>query len=219
MNKEEKIAKQIITHYENLGYTCYKEVSKTGTGGAIRCDCYFTKKYNNGEIIDTFVVETKTTMCLKVIEQAFNWKSLANKTFVGIPKPKNRSRKEKNFALHICKMLGIGIIEVGSTVNILLNSEYNSKYKLPPLHEQQLKSKAGNSKSEFYTEFKGTLLNIDKYMKDKKECDLKIVISNITHHYSNDLSAISCIKNYIKKGIIKNYKLKRGKRCILIEKV
>jgi len=218
--KETVLAKKIVTYFENKNLTCYKEVSKSGTGGAIRCDCYFVKKEKD-VIVDAFVIEVKTTLSLKVIEQAFRWKAFAKKVYIGVPKPKRRPVKSRRFAVYVCQKLGVGIFEVSENGNVemLTESEINPKFKLPPLFEEQKKSKAGNAKSEYFTVYKKTIANINDFMKDKTEYKLSDLFKEIDHHYSNISSAQGCIKKYIKKGVITNYKIKQKGKQLYIEKI
>jgi len=217
--KEIQLAKILVDYYENKGYECYKEVSSSGSGGSKRADCYFIKK-ENGEIIDSFSVETKMTLGLNVIEQAYKWKPQAKRVYVGVPRLKRKPVKARKFAMFVCNKLGIGIIEIAKgDIKIIQEVEDNLKYKMPPLYEEQKKSKAGNAKSQFFTKYKKTIANIDKFMKDKKEYSLKDLLNQIEHHYSNNLSAHGCIIKYIKKGIIKNYTTKRGNKCIMLVKI
>src|ERR1035437_4155725 len=115
--KETVLAKKLVTHFENRKYTCFKEVSKTGTGGAIRCDCYFIKKEKD-IILETFVVEIKTSLSLKVIEQAYKWKAFTEKVYIGVPKPKKRPVKARKFAILVCKKLGVGMFEISENGNV-----------------------------------------------------------------------------------------------------
>jgi hypothetical protein len=216
---EADYAKLLINHCESKGYMCYKEVCASGTGGSRRADCYFVKKAK-GEIIETFVVETKTTLNLKVIEQAYKWKGGANKVYIGIPKLKRKPVEARRFALLTCKKLNVGVIEISnSEVKILYEPEGIEKYKLPPLSIEQTKSQAGNANSEYHTTFKKTVSNIDQFMKNRTEYLFKNLIKNIDHHYSNNRSAEGCILNYIRKGIIKNYSIvKKNKSLYIIKK-
>ena len=119
--------------------------------------------------------------------------------------------------------MNIGVFEVNVKSGIIkeVNTPTITKNtKIPPLYEQQRDSIAGNNKGEFITSFKITNINIDEYMKDKDSVELKNLISNITHHYSNDKSAYSSIKKCVETNIINGYKIKKeDKKIILFKKM
>ena len=57
---------------------------------------------------------------------------------------------------------------------------------------------------------------IDEYMKDKDSIELRVLFSNIEHHYSNINSGIGAIKKLIKNKVIKNYEIKKIESKIFI---
>jgi len=204
--KETDLASLVIKYFENLGYTTYKEVSIRG-GGSARADIIAVK----GD--DHIVIETKTSFGLKVIEQAFFWKDKSHKTFVAIPKGKNR-----HFGYSICVDMGIGVIEIDkyNNVGVIIESSICNDPKLPQLYEQQRGSIAGNDKSEFVTPFKITCKTIQDYMEIHKESQLNDLVSNIKHHYRNDGSAKNALSKLIKMGVLDSLSIvKRGNKLIV----
>ncbi len=217
---EADLAEKIINFLERLSWISYKEVSIKGKGGGIRSDSYFIRKEGD-EIVETMSLETKLNFSLKVIEQADKWKSHSSRCYICIPAPKRNQRKTFQFGIKVCKQLNIGIFEVNmsnGSVNELNTPTASKNYKLPPLYEQQRSSIAGNDKGSFITAFKVTVINLDEYMQDKNDVELKILVSNIKHHYKNEKSAISTIQKYINDGIIKGYSIKKEDKKIIIYK-
>ena len=156
--KESDLADKLIKHLEKEGYVCYKEVSMKGKGGNARADCYFVKYDNNDKIIETIAVETKMSMCLKVMEQSYRWRKHANKIYVCCPTVGRKGMKQRKFSIEICKSMGIGVFQINDIVKESVVSPFNKKSSLPPLYEQQKDSIAGNDKSEFFTSFKNTVI-------------------------------------------------------------
>ena len=195
--KEAELAELIINHFENKGYESYKEV--VSPKNSRRTDCYFVKR-ENGEIVETIVLETKMTFSLKVLEQCFKWKSMANFCYIGIPKSKRKDFKLRRFGYDICKKyLKIGVIEVdiNGYVHEIFGSERNDKPQLPKLYEEQKDSIAGNDNGEYFTAFKNTLNLIHKYMEDKDKVLYNTLIKEIEHHYASDNSAKQSLKEYV----------------------
>lgn len=198
--KEEDLTEFVRADIESLGYITYAEVSWKG-GSSRRCDMFACKDN------ESIVFEAKLSFNLKVIEQAYMWKSNANKVYVLIPKT-HRKIKSRVFARKVCESLGLGVIEVNlynGNYSITVSPKINNKPKLPKLYEEQKKTKASNSDNTFVTPFKITVSKLEKYMKNKDKEILLSVIRNINHHYSSDRSACNAIKNLIKKRIIKGY--------------
>jgi len=190
-NPESELAKHVISYFENLDYTTYKEVSLKG-GGTIRSDIYCKKDS------ESVAIEIKMTMCLKVIEQAFKWRPYANKVYIVIPK----KGKINHFAEQLCQDYGIGLLYYkGSYFEERIKPMLNINAKEPSLYEEQLLSEASNNRGDFVTPFKITVDRIIKYVGDNKLL-LKEVIENIEHHYRDNASATNSIKSMIKIGVI-----------------
>jgi hypothetical protein len=198
---EPELAQKIIKYFENLNYETYNEVSMHGSGGNARADMYFVKRHN-GEIIDTVVVETKTSFSTKVVQQADRWRTakLSHRVYVCVPAPKRKDLKSRRFLFKICKLLGVGVFQYYPNDKFLFGikesvvSEPIKPKKYPPLYEEQKESIAGNSKSEYVTKFKLTVMKLNEFMEDKEHYVWKELIEEIDHHYSNDRSAMSALK-------------------------
>jgi hypothetical protein len=201
---EPELAQKIIKYVVNLNYETYNEVSMHGIGGDARADMYFVKRHN-GEIIDSVVVETKTSFSTKVIQQADRWRTakLSHRVYVCVPAPKRKDLKSRRFLFKVCKLLGIGVFQYYNNNDFLFGikesvvSETINPKKYPPLYEQQKDSVAGNSKSEYVTKFKLTVMKLNEFMEDKPHYIWKELIEEIDHHYSNDRSAMGSLKKLI----------------------
>lgn len=213
--KESYLASIIINHFEDKGYESYKEVS--ADKGSRRSDCFFVKRNEHGEIVDGIIVETKIAYSLKVIEQAFKWKGMCNRVYIGVPKSKRKDWKLRKFGNDICKnYLKIGVIEVDSKdiVYETIESEYNTKPKYPTLYEEQKLNIAGDN-GKYFTLFKRTIATINAYLEDKEEIDYKTLIENIEHHYASNSSAKQSLKSYIGTLIPGFSLIQDGKKLII----
>jgi hypothetical protein len=190
-NPEAELAKEVIKHFESLGYITYKEVSLSG-GGSIRADI-FCKKED-----ESIAIEVKMNMCLKIIEQGFKWREHCNKTYIVISK----KGKPNLFAEMICRDYGIGLIYCkNGIITERIPPLITKDPKEPKLYEEQLLSLASNNKGDFITPFRLTHKRLVDYVGDKKLI-LSEVISNIDHHYKDNQSAANSIKSMIKIGVI-----------------
>ena len=177
-----------------------------GNGGDARADIYFIKK-DGDEIVDSVVVETKTSFTTKVIEQADKWKTnrLSHKVYVCVPAPKRKDLKSRRFLFKICKLLGIGVFQyypnkygiVDCGISESVESTIINPKKHPPLFEEQKDSVAGNDRSEYVTKFKLTVNKLNEFMEDKESYIWKDLIEELDHHYSNDKSAMGALKKLI----------------------
>lgn len=190
-NPEAKLAKLVVEHFEKLGYTTYKEVSLAG-GGTIRADVYCK---NDKE---TIAIEIKMNMGLKIIEQGFKWREHANKVYIVLP-----SKRINHFSEQICQDYGIGLLLVTNSGHFTerVTPSITKEPQEPQLFEEQLLSEASNNKGEFVTPFKITVTKLMDYVGDQKLV-LKNVVENIDHHYRTNDSAIGCIKQMVKIGVI-----------------
>lgn len=195
---EEELAQMVIDHYENLGYVTYKEVTAKGSkgGGTHRADIIAVK----GD--EYITIETKVGFGLKVIEQAFAWKSKSNKSYIAVPKTKRTNTKK--FGYEICRDLGVGVIEIDTQKRTLFTyceSTININPDLPKLYEEQKDEIAGVS-GGYITPFKITKDKILEYVKQKEECSLSELVENIDHHYRSNNSAKQSISKLIRIGVI-----------------
>lgn len=216
--KESDLAKKIIKYLEDNGYTSYKEVCMRGRGGNARCDAYFIKK-DGDKIIDTIAVETKLNMNLTVIQQAYRWIKYANKNYICLPSTKRKNWKSRKFAYKVCEQFGIGVYEVSPyEIKERVVATNSSKYKLPPLYEEQKDFVAGSDDSKYYTSFKHTVKQLDDFMLNKEKYKWSELIKEIKHHYKNNKNANTTLKKYIGGDVIPGYFLKKEGRDLYLYK-
>lgn len=204
--KEEELAKHIISFFEKQGYEVYKEVCAYG-GGTARADIYCVR----GQ--ETVAIETKMGLGLKVIDQAFTWRMMANYSYIAIP---YKHKADVHFAKQVCQDYGIGILYFypkNEAVVEFLKPAYNTDPSNPKLYEEQKDSVAGNARSEYVTPFKLTCKQLLDYVTVKGgKVGIKEAIRNINHHYANENSAESSLKKMVRLNVIDGLKVvKDGK--------
>jgi len=204
---EKEIAQTVIAWLRNQKWTIYQEV---------QCYAY-------GPIADIvavqnkiiWVIETKTSLTFKLIEQAQRWKMNAH--YVSVAVPSARSDSGRLFAEHILKWQGIGLFtvagnDVGERIAPKINrNAYRSQLinKLKPQHLYW--ASAGNAKSQRWTPFAETCLNILRTVKRHPGLTAKELIDGTKTHYSTPATARACIIRWARAGIIRGVRIDNSK--------
>jgi hypothetical protein len=203
--KETELAQKFIDFF-GKEFEIYKEVPAEG---------FIDFVAKSGNV--TIAVEVKLNLNFDVIEQANKNKFYCSYSYIAVPKP-----KKKHFGYEICEMLGIGILLYnetsyhkydGSEIIEFLKPKINRKYKwnrlkLEPYMKESL---AGAVNDGRITPYKITIKNMIKYIDRHPGCSLKECLNHIDYHWSNISSAKGCVYQWINKGIIKDFKLEKGK--------
>lgn len=211
-HSEEQIAEQIVLWLQSLDWTVYQEVQRYAQG-------------NVADIVATqdrliWIIETKTTLGLDVMEQAYRWKHHAHFVSVGVPDRRNNA----GFKLGILRHLGLGCLSVAEMfggewqVKEETRPELNKRLvaglreKLRPEH--QTWAKAGNNRSERYSPFKGTCRDVAEFVKQNPGTTLKQLIDSVPTHYQSTSTARSCLKHWIEAGKLDGVRLERDGKFI-----
>ncbi len=193
--KETEIAKPIISYLESMGWDVYQEVMIDDKIADIVATC--------GKL--TWIIECKTSLSLKLLEQAYAWRGMAN--FISIVIPRKSHIYNNSFVNHILKQAGIGVLTVEyKDVRLNISPTFNRKtiniikYLKP---EQKTWSQAGSKGGGYYTPFQETKRSIELTIKRHPEGILfKEFLKNINHHYNTEATAKQCIKHWIDRNII-----------------
>jgi hypothetical protein len=220
-----KIKESVLTEYvrkdlEAIGYTTYAEVSFRG-GASQRADMFARIEDKDHQMYGmTIAFEAKLTFNLKVLEQAYFWKSRAHEVYIIVPATyKNMS--SRRFARELCKMLGIGVMEVNlnrDSYNITVKPVRCDKPKVPQLYEEQKGIIASNDDNNFMTPFKVTVKRLNDFMQDKDAAYLIDVCNNIKHHYKGTAKATRNIRAMIEKNVISNFYITKESGKIVVRK-
>jgi len=217
---ESELTEYVRGDLNELGYTTYAEVCMKG-GGSKRCDMYArVEDVNHPNHNHTIVFEAKLSFTFKVLEQAYYWKNRAHDCYIIVPATyKNMSSRK--FAREVCKLLGIGVMEVNVTrgkYHVTVKPTRCDHPKFPTLYDEQKLTLASNAQNEYVTPFKITVKNINEYMEHKDQEYLTALVKNIKHHYKGDIGATRTIRYLIDQGVIKGYHIIKEKNKLLLKK-
>ena len=160
------------------------------------------------------VVEVKKNLGLRVMQQADRWREHADLVCVAVPAPANRERDEaRQFACRLCRMLGIGVIEVdgrGEGAPTLTDRVTPKALRPDPTKRRQLieavrpehneGGPAGAPSGGHWTKFRATIENLARYAKAHPDCTLKEAVPSIEHHYADDKAAINQLGRLARRG-------------------
>lgn len=215
---ETDVARPVVQWLEELQWDVYQEVM-VGQGGA-RADIVAKQ----GHLL--WVVEVKTTLTFDVVEQAHNWLDRAHYVSIAVPWAKTH----RNMAQRICRLFGIGMLEVGHRGSEGVHTRVPAKLGRSRVNrnwaaglreacspERKTWGEAGNSRSEFYSPFKGTCRAIVEYLTKNGPSPVKAVMSGITHHYATEVSARGCIPRWVQYGRVPGVELDTSVRPAVLK--
>lgn len=204
---ETEIAKAVVAHFSERGFEIYQEVSYRGARADIVA------------ISETLsvIVETKTTLGLAVLEQAYSWVQLnaSNMVFVATPPSRN------HFGKVVARHFGIGVIAVrdeSTTESVqpkIMRPNRDRSVRSAIVEAQKTYAEAGNADSRYWSPFRNTCDLIRRAVSSGPK-PLKELIDGIDHHYGRDSTARSCIAAWIKKGIIEGVEFEDGHGRLLV---
>src|SRR3989304_9433876 len=194
---EVDLAKPVIAYLEERGWDVYQEVLIYGKIADIVATF--------GKL--TYIIECKTSLSLKLLEQAYNWRGKAN--FVSIAIPASSSYGDFTRDLLIRNKIGalsVRYSEVYENIYPQLNRKViNIQKFIKPEHA--IWAEAG-SQHGYYTPFQRTKGNIEFRIKHYPNGILfKDFIKLTEHHYASEATARSCLHKWIESGIIKGTKI------------
>lgn len=193
--KESELAKHFIDYFKGNGYEVFSEVKANSI-----IDFVAVKD----EI--RIGVEVKVALNFSVLEQAYFNRNHFHKIYVAVP------YKKSDFSFKICEDYGFGLLLYHGRMGVVerIESKFNDpKYKVK-LKEYHKLSVAG-SQNDRMTDFKWTILQITKYLKDNDGATLDDVLSKVPFHWKTKATAISCLRKYCNKGIITEFIIRKGR--------
>lgn len=208
--KEVDLAKTVINWLQDQKWDVYQEVQIFG-GGEI-ADIVAKQ----GPLV--WVIETKMSLSLAVIGQAYGWLHYANYVSVAVPTGKRRI----GFAAHILRIHGIGLLRVNQYETDWSSSVLEVEHPVLQRHVGKCLSEvlneghktyaeAGNSEGKRWSPFKQTCLEIYRYVRVNEGCTLKDVLNSVNHHYASTSTARSCIPKWAEAGKIERIKIMKDK--------
>lgn len=219
---EAELAKPIVAWFSEQGFEVYQEV-ELSTGG------------NRADIVAVcgkkiVVVETKLTLGLKVIEQAWRWTRQAHLVYCGVPI--GAGGRDNWFALKVATDYGLGVLQVSvrdDYWSVKLPTDqpvkrYEVSEKKPATFQHQelydvkrfldslgeghkTFAEAGNNSGRRWTPFQQTCMNLTEYVKNNPGATIKETIDAVKHHYSSTATARACMMKYITSGVVKDIRV------------
>lgn len=203
MTPEIVLGARVVAELRAQQWRVYQEV--TGRGG--RADIVATQ----GPFV--WVVECKIRFGLDVLAQAWGWRKYAH--FVSIAVWSAR-RSWSTFGSRVLADYGIGCLVV---------DEHAVHEHMPPAflrraNTEELRGRltpdleaygaqAGNADSHFYSRFKQTCTEVQRFVKLRPGCTLKQVIEGIRHHYASTSSARASLAHWMERGKVPGVRLER----------
>ncbi len=153
-------------------------------------------------------IEVKTSLNVKVVEQAYRNLNIYHYSYIAVPKP-----KQMNFLEKVCLDYGIGIIiydEKSDFVYIKTKPKLNRHVKYVEIDPIYKNFTAGAKSGMTMTLFKLTIENIVRYLERNGDTKLNKLLSQDHYHYSNIGSAKSSLIKWCNNGLIKEFEIKNG---------
>jgi hypothetical protein len=171
-----------------------------------------------------WIIETKTSLGLSVLDQAWRWSSYAHMRAVAIPLRRDKHRRlissAKELAYRIARDYGIGIIRVDEEI---INCSYDPggfdksprmlhylKDTLTPEHKTFCS--AGTNEGGYYSEFRRTEIMVKRFIAENPGATMRQIVDGVEHHYANNRSARACLRLWIERGVIEGIRSERDGR-------
>lgn len=203
---EADLAAKIVKWLNEQHYEVYQEVA--GRDGIADIVAMMDRRL--------WVIETKTSLGLAVMQQAHRWKPYAHWVSVGVP-----FNSGHGFPEMVCRQFGIGVLRVSmrqssysditESVSPRLNRKAVTK-NIRLCEEQKTHAVAGNNNGSHWSPYKQTCSGIVDYVKDHPGCCLKELVENVRHHYSSRSGAKQCIAYWAQAGKVPGIRCERAGR-------
>jgi hypothetical protein len=213
--KETDVGAAVVALLCERGFEVYQEVL-CAWGSC--CDIVATR----GPLL--VAVECKVSLTYEVMHQALRWVPYAHHSYVAVGiGPYGIDR----LAHRLLEDLGLGCIGVrdGRTVvggvggaEALVDPRWNrrveDRLRRQLREEQKTFAPAGSSSAARWSPFKGTVRDLQAYVRAHPGCSMKEAVAGIKHHYPHDRGARSALVHYIDEGVIDGVRVEREGRAI-----
>ena len=206
--RETDLARAVVSHLRALRWEIYPEVRPKGLKGC--ADIVAVQ----GPVV--WVVETKLSFGLSVIEQAHDWRKYAHFVSVAVP-----WSERTRMAEIICRRLGIGVLRVapGAAIDERCLPAFNGKalatrVKDGLTEKHKTYAEAGNAQGRRYTPFRRTCEEVALAVAERPGLLLAELLDRVKTHYLNRASARTCLPRWIREGIVPGVRLERDGRAL-----
>jgi hypothetical protein len=212
-HSEAELAAVVVAWLTALGADVYEEVELYRQGP--RADIVARVR------AELWIVETKTSMSLALIEQAMERRRFAHRIYIAAPLYKARA------GLALCQELGIGVLGVEVGLGLDSPSEYdeprvemraqsrrwNSRpvvlaRKLEPEHKTH--ARAGAQTGGHWSPFRRTIERLAQEVAAHPGILLKAAVAGIEHHYRSNAGARTSLAAWIREGKVPGVVIRDG---------
>jgi len=205
--REEKLAAKVVAWLKAQHWDVYQEVQKVRFGPV-------------ADIVGAFgplrwVVECKMTLSLALLEQAMMWEHQAH--FISVAIPRSHGSRGRAAARRFCDQNGIGMLAVGSFIQVYARPAMRRYAATWELHEaQKTYAPAGTASGRHWTPFAETCDRLRTLLMSEPGLPLSVALSKIGHHYASDATARATISHYLRKrpGVVKGIECRREGRYL-----
>jgi hypothetical protein len=202
---EAELAAAIVAWLTDLHWEVYQEVQPVANYGSV-ADIVAVQ----GPLL--WIIECKTSFSLKVIEQAYSWRTMAHYVSIAVPAP---VRTERDFGAWILKQGGIGKIVAkkhtrGYEIEVredlaprLMRKARVDVIRSILTEEHKTYAQAGNHSSLRWTPFQETCRDLSFYVRSHPGCTLKEALGTVKTHYRSTATARSCLLQWGKDGVVR----------------
>lgn len=207
---EADLARIVITWLEALGADVFQEVELHRQGP--RADIVARVR------AEIWIVETKTSVSLALIEQAMERRRYAHRVYIAAPAVRARAGHS------LCCDLGIGLLDVtlGSDAEydpprvreLVPSRRWNSRpvalaARLRPEHKTH--AKAGATTGGHWSPFRATCESLERVVAGNPGLKLADAIASITHHYASNAGARSSLATWVRDGKVTGVRIEDGR--------
>lgn len=218
---EEEMAATLVEWLKDYGATVYQEVQPSRYGRVADIVAILP----GGKV---WVIETKMSFGLEVLDQAHRWIQYAHMVSIATPTLRHSS---DHIGRVICRKLGIGLLEMDpgypslkdmeAIVRIAVEPEFRrwaaSKHITDRLTEKHKSfAKAGNALGMRLTPYKATCEEAKRVAKEKPGIIMKDLIEEIPHHYTSAKVARASLAKWIKLKKVKGLRAERDGKLLRI---
>jgi len=221
--KETEIAAPVVQWLTDQGWEVFQEVDRGNVADIVGR----FRTVRGTDLI--WVIETKTSLSLKVLDQAIAWTPWAHFVSVAVPESRRTGRMSNRATNLVLRHYGLGLVLVGNVWERCHDWWVEEKLA-PALHrvnpiryrpwdevlceEQKTYCPAGSADAGHWTPFKGTCRRLRTYVEQNPGCPMKEAVEGIRHHYATRASAVSCLRSLVDDGVVPGVRLERDGRKV-----
>jgi len=217
--KETEVAAPVVAWLQEQGWDVYQEVENGNVA-----DIVARRPLAHAPDL-IWVIETKTTLSLALLDQAIAWTPLAQLVSVAVPASRNTSRMGNRATNLVLRHFKIGLITVapyrtGAVTERLAPGLHRARryeersWEKALCEEQKTYCPAGSAQGGRWTPFKGTCKRLRGYVEKNPGCLMGEAIEGIEHHYQTKASAVSSLRSLVQEGVVPGVRFERDGRKI-----